>query len=308
METTTHLERRLGVIDLGTNTFHLLIVEATPRAGIIRELYREQRFVKLGQGGLERIGEEPFQRGIQTLCDYRDIISSLQVGDIRAIGTAALRTAANGPAFIDEVAQRCGIRVELISGDREAALIHRGVRAAVPFGDRPYLIMDIGGGSVEFILADARQVFWAQSFPIGLAVLYQQAPGPAPLTPEQGGQLRAWLDRQLAPLFIALDRFPPATLVGAAGTFDVLEKVLAPRASDATWSQFTAGDFQELYRQVLPTSYEERLALDWLPASRADLFVMALVLIDFILQRSGLDSIKVSNYALKEGMLLEMVE
>ncbi|NJK83906.1 MAG: hypothetical protein HC912_08960 [Saprospiraceae bacterium] len=150
---------RYAVIDLGTNTFHLLIVEQNRQ-----KLYQERQFVKLAENGIEHISAAPFQRGIETMLHFHRVLKKFDVQQVQAFGTAALRTAHNGSAFIEEVEEATGIEIQLISGEREAALIQKGVAQAIPATDAHSLIMDIGGGSVEFILANQHEVFWAQSF------------------------------------------------------------------------------------------------------------------------------------------------
>ncbi|MBK7874110.1 MAG: hypothetical protein IPJ74_27410 [Saprospiraceae bacterium] len=102
------------------------------------------------------------------------MLDQYQVKAIRAIGTAALRTASNWQDFIDQVKTLASIEVQLITGDREAELIHKGVMLAIPPVQERMLIMDIGGGSVEFIIADCQQVYWAQSFSCGCGCIVEK--------------------------------------------------------------------------------------------------------------------------------------
>lgn len=296
---------RYAVIDLGTNTFHLLIVAITGQ-GSFSEIYRERHFVKLGESGLEKIGENAFRRGLTTLRAFAATIRQHDVRQVRAFGTAALRTASNGMQFIEEVAADTGIIVELISGEKEAQLIHRGVASAIPFGAERRLIMDIGGGSVEFIIANGDQVFWAESFPVGLAVLYRNFHQEDPITAREMEALQAFLDDQLSPLMEALAVYPVRQLVGASGIFDVLETLLVKTKDHPLFSYLPAASLLPLFERVIPTSLAERLEMEEVPPERADMIVVAFLLIDFMIQRSGIDTILVSAYAMKEGMLYEM--
>ena len=166
------MPKRYAVIDLGTNTFHLLVAEQQADNNF-KELYRKRFFVKLAEEGIETIGKASLKRGLAALQHFRQVISELQVDKVKAIGTAALRTASNGPAFIKQVKEELDLSIELITGNQEAAYIHQGVAMAVPFQANNYLLMDIGGGSVEFIIANKDKVHWAQSFPIGVGVLFK---------------------------------------------------------------------------------------------------------------------------------------
>ena len=162
--------KRIAVIDLGTNTFHLLITE-TGDTIVPGNICKETIPVKLGEGGINQrlINPEAFQRGIRAIERFAELISLHQVSDIKAMATAAIRSASNGHDFISAIKDRTGIEVEVIDGDKEAGLIYAGVREAVHLSAETSLIMDIGGGSVEFILCNAEKVFWKKSYPMGAA-------------------------------------------------------------------------------------------------------------------------------------------
>lgn len=295
----------LGVIDVGTNTCHLLIA-AFREGRPIRDIYRERRFVKLAENGIDTIRPEALQRGLAAIRHFNGIIQEHEVAAVRVIGTAALRTATNGKAFMDEVFRETGLRMECISGDEEARLIHSGVSMAVPFGIPYRLIVDIGGGSVECILANRRGVAWARSFPVGLAVLFHRFHRHDPMTPEDRREMDAWLQRQLAPLDDALARFQPIDLVGAAGTFEVLAEALEVNYLSGQSAQFSLEAMQAYSRPFLETSIAGRKAMPDLSEERADMFVLALLLLDHIACRAGLSTITTSTYAMKEGILREM--
>lgn len=296
----------VAVIDMGTNTFHLLIATPRPEGGF-EENFRERRFVKLAQEGIEYIGSSAWQRGMESMRDYRHIMDQWQVGEVRAFGTAALRTAENGPAFAEEVFLQTGIRIHLIDGLQEAAYILRGVRLAVPFDDTPMLIMDIGGGSVEFLIANRDKVFWAQSFPIGVAVLYRQYHHQEPISKEEIQRLEAFLEQQLEPLHEALQRHPVSSLVGVAGAFDVLENLLEQKAQGAQYTVLDTGRFPALRERVCNATLEERLHIKGMPPFRADMIPSALILIGKVLAMGALSDIRVSHYDLKEGILDELL-
>ena len=122
---------RFGVIDLGTNTFHLLIIEKSS-LGTSHEIARERIFIKLASEGIETIGAAPFQRGLKAMIRFSEILKEYQVSNIKAIGTAALRTASNGKDFVQLIFKKTGIQIELIDGTEEARLIYQGVKEAFP--------------------------------------------------------------------------------------------------------------------------------------------------------------------------------
>ena len=296
----------LAVIDLGTNTFHLLIATVSVE-GTIVERYRERIFVKLASEGIETIGAAPFARGIEALKHFQKILKEYKVDEIVAIGTAALRTASNGAAFVRTAELEAGITIELISGDREAALITRGVLAALPPLTDRVLIMDVGGGSTEYIIASAEGVHWRQSFPIGVAVLQRAFHHADPIDKDEVHQLKAFLRIQLRPLQEALGVYPTQHLVGSAGTFDVMADMLrdasAP-AGDHSHDLDLTG-LEALQDRIIAATTEDRLAMPGLPEQRVDLIVVAMLLIRHTVALAGIDRITVSEYAMKEGILLE---
>ncbi|MBX2871950.1 MAG: hypothetical protein KTR30_07620 [Saprospiraceae bacterium] len=297
---------RLAVLDLGTNTFHLLIVE-TAASTHFTELYKEKRFVKLAEEGIARIGEGAMQRAKTTLADYRRLLDQYRVEKVQVIGTAALRTASNGPDLLGWAATEMQLNIEIISGQREAALIQKGVFQSLVDPRERYLVMDIGGGSVEFIVAERDKILWCQSFPVGAAVLLRKFHLDDPISLEELNNLTAFLMVQLAPLSKALEKWPTARLIGAAGTFDVLAQQIAfGNSTPQTW-EIDPDRFTPLYQELKGMSWAEREESDWIPDDRVDMIVVATSLIQYILQTYQIKRFTVSAYALKEGMIAEML-
>ncbi|MEO1513563.1 MAG: exopolyphosphatase [Bacteroidota bacterium] len=297
-----------AVIDLGTNTFHLLVVE--PRAdGSFREILREQQFIKLAEDGIAKIGSAPFARGLNAMASFKDKLDKLdKVQNIKAFGTAGLRTASNGQEFVKAIFDRSGIQAEIISGQREAGLIHQGVMQAIPPLEGKSLIMDIGGGSVEFILADQEKVYWAESFPIGVAVLFNDFHHSDPISQTEIDQLNQHLRTQLHSLIEELQHHQIKQLIGASGTFDVIANLLSDFPAGAICAQLDVPDFHPFYQQLLQSTQAERFASPDIPDKRADMIVVAVLLIHFVLKLIHTEQIVVSAYAMKEGMIREMIQ
>lgn len=303
------MSMRVAVLDLGTNTFHLLIAESHD-AGGWHFLTRKKIFVKLAEEGIHRIGEAAFGRALDALRVFKAELRTAGVlpAQVRAFGTAALRTADNAPEFLDEAANIIGVRPETIPGEREAELIYKGVRQAVPFPDNRVLIMDIGGGSVEFIIADRREVYWQQSFPVGVAVLRQAFHYNDPITQDEIQLVEDHLETALTDLWQALENFPSPTLVGASGTFDVIDLFLLDAAEKPDlYGIIPVQDFYPLYQKLVESTIAERRAMPKLPDERVEMVVVAVVLIRKVLQKAGTGEIYTSAYAMKEGMLAEML-
>lgn len=302
--------QRFAVIDIGTNTFHLLIAEADADGQRLKEIDRSRHFIKLGEKGLDTLSSEALQRGMTALREFRQQIDKQNIPDdcVIALGTAALRTATNGPAFRAEVLREVNIDIQIISGDREAELIARGALLAIPIPQHPVLIMDIGGGSVEFIITDRQEVYWAQSFPVGVAVLHRNFHRHDPISQEEVLAVQGFLEEQLHPLWQALQQYPSRHLVGAAGTFDVIAAQLGRGTGGATYAPIDLSRFDAFYREILGTTHAERYAMPKIPDDRADMIVVALILVELIIRRVDVEQLTVSFYAMKEGMMSELMD
>ncbi|SNR44618.1 Ppx/GppA phosphatase family protein [Hymenobacter mucosus] len=308
--------RRLALIDMGTNTFHLLIVELPePSHQQPVTLLRTKVGVRLGEGGISKgeIAPAAFERALHTLVGFKEEIELHQVTDVRATATSAMRVTRNGPALAQAIFEQTGIRVEVIAGDREAELIAKGVRWAVPLGSQPHLLVDIGGGSVEFIIADEDTIFWKQSFEIGAQRLLDKFfPEPSGLFPASAvAAEQEYLRTMLAPLAAAVQQYRPVGLVGASGSFDSLADMqlgqLRTEAELPPRTELALSSFQRSYQQLLSLTHEQRAAIPGILPMRADMLVVASVLIDFVLTTTGITHIQTSAYALKEGLLAEML-
>ncbi len=297
---------RLGVIDCGTNTFHLLVVDVDGNGKFTR-VYKERNYVRLGENGLMEIGEIPFQRGIVCLADYKQKLAQLKVQELKVFGTEALRRASNGKAFVEAVKLQTGVQIDLITGDEEARLIHLGVMQAVPPYAGKGLIMDVGGGSVEFIIASSAEVFWARSFPIGVQVLFSEFHKNDPIKKADVGALKAHLESVLQPLFSALQEHDTPLLLGASGSFEIVEELLFDERQHELYSTVPVTDYQKVHGLIVGSSLAERQAMERLPVERVELVVVAFVLIDFIVKKAGIKEVVTSAYAMKEGVLLEMM-
>lgn len=297
---------RLAIIDLGTNTFHLLIIE---KAGAgWSELFRKRVFVNLAEDGIEHIGAAAFARARSTMTMFAETIIDQQVDNIKAIGTAALRTASNARELCRQITAETGITVEVIDGDQEAYWIKHGVRAAIPRRAHPLLIMDIGGGSVEFILENEGRTVYSDSLPIGVGVLYDLFHDSEPISPEALRAIDVHLGQTLSGLIKTLEDYPDTVLVGASGTFEVIHDIVHGAPAIGPMSIAHRHAFEQIYRTIIPMTLEQRLADPQIPEARAQYIVVALHLAHFVLQLVRTDLLYLSNYALKEGIAVEWLE
>lgn len=297
---------RVAIIDLGTNTFHLLIAKIESD-GSFSTLKRIRKYVYIGEEGVETLGEKPLQRAYDTLAIYKQAILEYEVEKVTAFGTAALRTASNGKAFIKKVKENIGIEIQTISGDKEADLIYLGTKQAIPLTTENILIMDIGGGSVEFIIANQHQKIWAKSFPVGVSVLFNKFHKSEPIAANEINDLLTFLNQQLKPLYQALSQYPAPILVGASGTFDVISGVMGKPVEHYPNAEIVdLTNFPEFCQTVIRANLEERLNMENIPKQRAKLISVALILVDLLLTKANINKMIVSAYAMKEGILSEI--
>jgi len=299
---------RFAILDIGTNTFHLLIVEKQPD-GSHKILFKTEQFVKLGEESITHIGDAAFERGIALLKTYRTQLDKYKVEKVIAFGTAAIRRADNSAQFINEAKKQTGIEIKKISGDEEAQFIYYGARWAVELDEHPALIMDIGGGSTEFIIANKEKIFWEHSYPLGASVLRQAYNRHNAMTNTEIKALNDYLETTLQPLIEQLKKHPVKKLVGTSGSFDTLAEMTshifytpAILKGKITF-QISKSQFEKVYDTVISLTLEERLQLKGLKKMRAEMIVVAFIVIKFIIEKIGVNEINQSEYALKEGIL-----
>ncbi|MDJ1499528.1 phosphatase [Xanthocytophaga agilis] len=305
---------RVAVIDLGTNTFHLLVADISEDRKII-PVHEQKQPARIGKGGISQgiIAPEAFDRGLSIITTYAHKIADLNVSkdNIFATGTSAIRNARNGEEFVQKIREATGIQVEIISGDREAELIYHGVRAALEMEEKPSLIIDIGGGSVEFIIGNADKIYWKQSFEIGGQRLMDKFMQTDPISPQSVQRMYDFLNEKLLPLTNAIHQYHPKTLIGSSGTFDTLVEIQALRdcksfsLTDHTSYDLPIEVFQSLFQEFVSKNHEERLAIPGMIPLRVDMIVVACCLVDFVLKKYEIHQIKTSTYALKEGVLFD---
>ncbi|QCR23426.1 phosphatase [Pontibacter sp. SGAir0037] len=310
------MNKRLALIDMGTNTFHLLITEVDEN-GIRKDLVKTKLPVRLGQGGISNgaIAPEAYERALKTLRDFRTQIDAHEVDTVRAMATSMVRNASNGDDFVKDIYKQTDIQVEVISGEREAELIYYGVRSAGVLDEKTALIIDIGGGSIEFIICNEDAIFWKRSFEIGaqrlMDMFFQQDPIPA----ESIAAEKDYLKEKLQQLSEAVAMHKPMVLVGSSGTFDTLCDIDALRKGDTSRiqkqpaaSSISLEDFYAVHHDLLRKNHDERLAIPGMLEMRVDMIVLASIVVDFILETYQLEEIRVSAYALKEGVLQQALQ
>jgi exopolyphosphatase/guanosine-5'-triphosphate,3'-diphosphate pyrophosphatase len=307
--------KRIAIIDLGTNTFNLLVAEYNNHKGYAI-LLNTKLPVKLGEGGLvnNHITTQAFERGINAIEQHLLNASRFSPEKVFAFATSAVRSADNGKEFTNIIKQRFDIDVEIIDGAREAELIYKGVREAIPLNNHTSLIMDIGGGSTEFIIANSEQIYWKYSFNLGAARLLEIFTPSDPILLCEIEAIRNYLKTELKPLFTALEKYPVTELIGSSGSFDSLAEMIAHKfynpdiLNDTTHYTFHLEDYFHIHEMLLKSTKDERMKMKGLVAMRVDMIVISSIFIQLILQECKLIKMRLSTYSLKEGVLAELTK
>jgi exopolyphosphatase/guanosine-5'-triphosphate,3'-diphosphate pyrophosphatase len=308
---TPNTNKRVAVMDLGTNTFHLLIAEGP--AENFKVVFHTTDAVKLGEGGINKgtIQPEAFARGLAAMQRFQDLILEHKVTAVRAIATSAIRSAANGQDFIKQVEKETGIQIEPINGAQEAAYIYKGIDASGVLSDENVLIMDIGGGSVEFIIGNNDEVHWKQSFEIGAARLMDKFHQTDPIPLQSIKELSRYLDGNLTELFGAAIKYKPKLIIGSSGAFESFAEVIEIK-NGRTFNleqtkvyEFDTDDLLDLIELLIKSTHALRASIKGIIPVRVDMIVVASLITIYIMQKLGLPDVTMCSYSLKEGVLAD---
>lgn len=305
--------RHVAIIDLGTNTFHLLVSKLS-ESGEYSQHYKKQVHAQLGQGGLkDGIHPEAFDRGLATLRDFKVIIEQLGIRDVVACGTSALRTASNGQLFKKEGEKALGHPIQILSGKEEANIIYKGVEKTTTDLEQPVLVMDIGGGSIEFIIGRGSQVLWNASYELGGLRMAEKFHRSNPMNSDMIAELENHFLSEAAGLQEAINKYNPKVLVGAAGSFETVAKIAHYTLLN---KDFPANDlavsidpahFQEITKRIQVSTLDEIRAIPGMADFRVKLISVSLTMAQEVVKMGSFQKIVYSDYSLKEGLYFDFV-
>jgi exopolyphosphatase / guanosine-5'-triphosphate,3'-diphosphate pyrophosphatase len=306
---------KLAVIDCGTNTFNLLITQ-TDHNGGYKKVFHSRIPVKLGEGTVNEnhIAEKPFQRGVDAFALFSEKIKELKADKVLAFATSAIRDGDNGPEFVNLIRSKFDISINVINGDREAELIYYGIRKAVKLGEEVSLIMDIGGGSTEFLLVSKKQIFWKYSFNIGAARLLAKFKPSDRITALEVKNISDYLQEKLEPLKKAVDKYKPVELIGSSGAFESFIEMVHGELGgqefnpEITEYELSLTDYTRIAQMVINSNSEQRQNLKGLVPMRFDMIVICCVMVNFVLNQYNLRKMRISTYSLKEGAMLDYIQ
>lgn len=307
-------ERNLAAIDLGTNSFHLIIVKVKPD-GSFESLGKEKEVVRLGSGveKADVITPEAFERGIACLKRFK-ALAEVQDAEIRAIATSALREAKNREQFLERAEKEIGISIEIISGYEEARLIYYGILLGLPVFSKRILMIDIGGGSTELLVGERGEILFAHSLKIGAVRLTDRFLYGDPNTTAQIQECKLYIEGMLSPYKREIERLKPEIVVGSSGTVQsIANMILAKKGEEPPRTLnsfvFTDKEFFEI-REILnkADTLKKRTKIPGLDVRRADIIVAGSLVLEEIFKTFQLKSMTVSDFALREGIIYDTIQ
>ncbi|BBA78649.1 exopolyphosphatase [cyanobacterium endosymbiont of Rhopalodia gibberula] len=306
----------LAAIDIGTNSIHMVVVEIDKTLLTFTIINRKKDTVRLGEreAKTRKLTTEAIERAIASLKRCKDLATSLKVDHIVAIATSATREAPNGQDFIQRVLLEVGIQVDLISGYEEARRIYLGVLSGMDFQDRPHVIIDIGGGSTEIILADVHEPRFLSSTKVGAVRLTEELITTDPVGEIEFANLRAYvrgmLERPINELRCQLGDNEQPQLVGTSGTIETLMTInalqkLGEVPNPLQGYRMGRKEVKDLVKKFASMTYEERLKISGMSDKRAEIIVAGGVILVEAMAMLTLDNITVCERALREGMIVD---
>lgn len=304
--------KRIAALDLGTNSFHVVIVDIHPD-GSFRTVDKLKEMVILAEKGMKhRLSEAAMDRGIAALKKIKILCDSHGAEQILAYATSAIRESENGGEFIQRMIDEVQIKAHAISGQKEARLIALAVRHAVSFNGETVLMADVGGGSVEFTLGNKEEILFSCSKKIGVARTAAEFVDHDPVTAEEIEQMSRHFETELEDLLEAVAKHKVRTIIGSSGTMENIAAMIANRQSitaSVTLNELTYSrdDYRDLYANFIGMDREERLRQKGLEEKRVDIIIPGLVLLKFLVDAIGIEQVKISESALREGIILEYI-
>lgn len=305
--------KRIAAIDLGTNSFHAVIVDIYSD-GSYQTVDKLKEMIILAEKGLrDYLSEDAMQRGIEALSRIKFLCDSLEVEEILAYATSAIREAKNGGDFIQRAIEEVDIKIRAIPGTLEAEIIGIAIKHSIALDKEKVLMVDIGGGSVEFIIANQDEFFYHESFKLGVARMAAQFVENDPVTDSEIDQLNAHFEETLTDLKSEIINQNVKTIIGSSGTMENIAAMIIGRKTKTpvlTLNELTysAEDFQEFYAEFIKMNAEERAKQSGLEEKRVDIIIPGMVLVKFLLIDFNLQEIKISEAALRDGMILKYIE
>ena len=299
---------RIAALDVGSNSFHLIVVQVTA-SGHVEVLDRAKEMVRLGESSLRTgiIPPEVFRRGLDALGSLRRLADRHQPDALVAVATSAVREAQNGGEFVRAARDEVGVDIQVVRGQEEARLIYLGARGALDLDGRRTLLLDLGGGSMELILADARECYFTDSLKLGVIRLTEEWAASDPPTVRELGSLRDRVRRALVPVIARVAAMGFDFVSMSSGTASALASLIEKTDEGVTPNRLSLVALAEIERRLASMNHEERGRLPGLDPRRADTILAGAIVLRTALELSGAELAVVSEGALREGIVADYI-
>ncbi len=299
---------RLAVFDLGTNVFNLLLARISKGECDIKKVIKVGSHI--GRDGFRKgsLSRESIESSIEVLDGmFAQIEAFGGVDKVKAFATSAIRDASNGEQFAQMLRERYRMDVEIISGEREAELIYKGIRESILLYNEKVLMLDIGGGSNEFIIADRDNIYWKESFPLGVIRMREIINPSDPITKEEIERYETYLDNSLKTLFEQIEIYKPTFLIGSSGSFDTLRELIIKESNKSLPAmELPVEMFLALHQRLLESTRDERLSMAGMSPMRVDYMVLGSIFVEYTIRKIGIKELYQSSFSLKEGYMAEI--
>jgi len=307
---------RRAVIDVGTNSIKLLVADVSGRD--VRPIHEESRQTRLGQGFYvtRQLQPESIARTAEAVWEFGEIAREKHAASVRVIATSAARDAVNPQDLTHAIERACGLKTEIISGAREADWAYQGAATDAELARRPLLLLDVGGGSTEFILGHGSQKHFAHSFPLGTVRLLEQFPPSDPPKPAEFAAGRDWvgnfLQHQVRPqLEPALkNEAGEIQLVGSGGTTSILARIQKKLASfDREHIESTILTFDQVAahrKHLWRLPLAKRKKIIGMPPKRADVILTGVLIYELVMEEFGFEALRVSTRGLRFAAVMDL--
>jgi len=304
---------RIAAIDVGTNSIHMIVVEAQ-RHGY-RVIDKEKEMTQLGRDSLEGrpLTDDAIERGVASLKTMAEIARRWKVSDIVAVATSAVREAPNRKRFLAAVRKEAEIDLKIISGEEEADYIYRAVRSAIDFHGGTALSIDIGGGSVELIVGTSSEVYFTRSEPLGALRMAQRFSLESAASAESIAECRKFVRKTLKKTLTEAAAIGFDFTVGTSGTIVTLASIshdgnggADEMASGLTW--LNRGKLSDLIEQFAPMTAEDRSRTFGFDLKRASTILAGAIVLEQIMDRLRISQIRACDAALREGIVESVLD
>lgn len=305
-------KKRITAIDLGTNSFHAIIVDVCTD-GSYQVVDTLKEMVGLGKEiSHGKLSKKAMDRGIDILHKIKILSDNQESEKIIAYATSAIRESENGGIFIQRAIDELQIKIQAIPGKMEAELISHAVKNAITIGEEPVLMMDIGGGSVEFVIGNMYKNFAQISRKIGGSRTGSRFIKHDPVTSNEIKKMEAFFDLEISKVAKAVEKNPVSELIGSSGTMENIGTIIANKKGIDTSVtlneyEYSPRDFASIYKNMIRMDRKQRLQINGLDEKRVDYIIPGMVLLNLVINKFNIKKIKTSTDALREGIILHYI-